>query len=249
MRSLLLVLGLLLLAGNLTADDLHFVTEEFPPFSYSRGSQAGGAISEVVQAVCSELGYHCSIEVHPWRRALRLAEDGLVDGIFTVIQSPARSQAFFITPMLVTSGYDFYTRRESDFIYRQPSDMRGKQIGVYGPSGTSFVLSEALKGVSAVDIQLVTDNQRLMLMLNAGRFGQNGVVVLNRDVARHLIEHNQLYGLRQAGHLSSISYGVGFSRKKVGAAQFELFNRSLAKLIKSGQVGVILQRYGLQPAH
>ncbi len=249
MRMSLFIFALLLCGGQAAANDLHFVTEEFPPFSYSRGNNAGGALPDVVNQVCRMLNYHCSIEVLPWRRALQLAEDGEVDGIFTVIQSPARSQAFFITPMLVTSGYDFYTRRGSDFTYQRPEDLRGRQIGVYGPSGTSFVLSEALKGVADVEIRLATNNQRLMLMLNAGRFGQNGLVLLNRDVARHLVDHHQLYGVRQAGHLAAISYGIGFSRKKVSEVQFQAFNAGLTTLIKDGQLTAILQRYGLQPVN
>ncbi len=86
-------------------------------------------------------------------------------------------------------------------------------------------------------------------MLNAGRFGSEGVVVLNRDVARHLIEHESLYAVRHAGHLASIEYGIGFSRKKVSSAQFQAFNRGLGTLRSNGQLATILQRYGLQPAN
>jgi polar amino acid transport system substrate-binding protein len=111
------------------------------------------------------------------------------------------------------------------------------------------VLSEPLKGVADVEIILATNNQRLMLMLNAGRFGQNGLVLLNRDVARHLVDHHQLYGVRPAGHLAAISYGIGFSRKKVSEVQFQAFNAGLMTLIKDGQLTTILQRYGLQPVN
>ncbi|MDZ4337435.1 MAG: transporter substrate-binding domain-containing protein [Pseudomonas sp.] len=249
LRHALFALTALIAASNSAAENLHFVTEEFPPFSYSRGAIASGALPEIVNATCLLLQWHCRIEVLPWRRALQQAEDGEVDGIFTVIQSPARHQAFLITPMLVTSGYDFYTLRSNDFHYRQPEDLRGRQVGVYGPSGTSFVLQESLKNTPDVEVKLVTNNHRLLLMLNAGRFGEQGVVVLNRDVARHLIEHEYLYALRNAGHLTSISYGIGFSRKKVSPAQFQAFNRGLGTLRNNGQLATILQRYGLQPAN
>ncbi len=246
-RKALVVLSILF-SASASAEELHFVTEEFPPFSYSRGAIASGALSEIVEATCMILQWRCSIEVLPWRRALQLAEEGEVDGIFTVIQSPARQQAFFITPMLVTSGYDFYTTRSSNFHYTQPDDLRGRQIGVYGPSGTSFILQEHLQSTPNVEVKLVTNNRRLLLMLNAGRFGENGVVVLNRDVARHLIEHEHLYALRHAGHLTSIAYGIGFSRKKVSLGQFQAFNRGLSRLRNSGQLATIVQRYGLQPS-
>ena len=73
------------------------------------------------------------IDPRPYRIALQQAEDGAVEGIFTVIQSPARRQAFLITPMLVSSGYDFYTLRSNNFHYSQPDDLRGRQVGD-GPS-------------------------------------------------------------------------------------------------------------------
>lgn len=239
----------LITAVPAAAETVHFVTEEFPPFSFSRGGIASGALPEIVNATCGLLQWHCEIEVLPWRRALQQAEDGEVDGIFTVIQSPARRKEFLITPMVVTSGYDFYTLRSNHFQFTQPDDLRGRQIGVYGPSGTSFVLQESLKNTPDVDIKLVTNNHRLLLMLNAGRFGEKGLVLLNRDVARHLIEHEYLYALRNAGHLTSISYGIGFSRKRVSPVKFQAFNRGLNTLRNNGQLATIVQRYGLQPAN
>lgn len=65
---------------------------------------------------------------------------------------------------------------------------------------------------------MVINNHRLLLMLNAGRFGKDGVVVLNHDVARHVIEHEYLYAVRHAGHLTSIAYGNGLPAKSQPSA-------------------------------
>lgn len=255
LRGMLAMLGLVLVAGPCLAIELNFATEEFRPFSYSSGRirsstgmpQADGAISDVVRAACERLQYQCNIEVYPWRRALQLAENGEVDGLFTVIRSPAREQAFYITPMLVTSRYDVYALRESGMRYRQPADMSNRTVGVYGPSGTSYILGEHLKGVANVEVELVTDNQRLLRMLNVGRFGDDGLAVLNRDVARHLIEQEKLVRVQQVGHLDSVSYGIGLSRKRFSQAQFEAFNSGVTAIIADGTVTAILYRYGLQP--
>jgi polar amino acid transport system substrate-binding protein len=248
MRSLCLVLCLLLMAPSVRAEALHFVTEELPPFSFSQGALVGGAITEIAQAVCQHLNYECIFAVYPWRRSLQLAEAGVVDAILTVIDSPERQQAFHLTPMIVTSRYDIYSLHDNDFEYRQPSDMSGQVIGVHGPSGTSFVLGELLKEVKDVKVQMTINNQRLILMLNAGRFGRNGLVVLNSDVASHLTTHNESYRLRHAGQLAEISYGIGFSRKKVSEAQFEAFTQGLRQLTEYGDIAAILQAHGLSPA-
>src|SRR5690606_23142917 len=114
------ILTLLALAAPLSAGELHFVTEDFPPFTYAtdkltsdRPRQGAGPLSEIVQAVCVRLQQRCSIEVHPWRRALAMAESGAVDGIFTVVQSPEREQHFFITRMLITSRYSVFAHERS----------------------------------------------------------------------------------------------------------------------------------------
>ena len=83
LRHALFFVTALITAVPAAAETVHFVTEEFPPFSFSRGGIASGALPEIVNATCGLLQWHCEIEVLPWRRALQQAEDGEVDGIFT----------------------------------------------------------------------------------------------------------------------------------------------------------------------
>lgn len=160
----LLVLLLSLQASVSIAAELRFVTEDFPPFTYAlktpassnAGVHADGPLVEVVLAVCERLRYRCRIDIHPWRRALDLAERGEADGIFTVVHSPERDAHFHITRMLVTSRYAVFSH-DNEYVFSQPRDLAGRTIGVYGPSGTSFVLSERLQQVPDVDMQMVPD--------------------------------------------------------------------------------------------
>ncbi|MDC6700726.1 substrate-binding periplasmic protein, partial [Leclercia adecarboxylata] len=123
-----------------------FVTEDFPPFTYpadasvsnTAGVGAAGPFVEVVSAICARLQYQCTITLYPWQRAFRLAEQGQVDGIFTLARSPQREQIFHISRMLVTSRYSVFAQADSSFVFNQPTDMAGRLVGVYGPSGTSY---------------------------------------------------------------------------------------------------------------
>lgn len=234
-----------------------FVTEEFPPFTYpasapvseTAGVAAAGPFVEVVNAVCARLQRQCTITLYPWQRAFRLAEQGRVDGIFTLAPSPQREQIFHISRMLVTSRYSVFAQADSSFVFNQPADMAGRRVGVYGPSGTSYVLSERLKSVPDVRLHLTTDNRRLLRMLQSGRFGAEGLAVLNQDVAWHLIEDELLEGIREAGEMGPISYGIGLSRKTVSAAQFEAFAQALDAAIADGTVPTILRRHQLEAAY
>ncbi|CAN7372466.1 transporter substrate-binding domain-containing protein [Pseudomonas sp. LjRoot71] len=241
-----LLLGCLLWGAPAIAQQWQFATEEFPPFTFSRGGKPpAGAVTEMVQAACAHLREQCRIDVMPWGRALRMGEEGLVDGIFTVIRAPEREQAFYISRMLVESRYDIYGPLNSTQRNLQAADLGGRRVGVYGPSGTLLVLQRALRGVADVQIETVANNQRLLLMLEVGRFGRDGVVVLNRDVARHLITWDQLRNVRQLGQLESVAYGVGFSRKKVSFEQFQAFDRALGELAAQGVLEQIARRYGV----
>jgi polar amino acid transport system substrate-binding protein len=259
MRSFPVILLIwLMLVGPASAAEWTFVTEDFPPFTFpavklgpaDAGAQrAGGPLAEVVQAVCARLGRECSITVHPWRRALHLAEEGQVDGIFTVVRSAPRERAFHISRMLVKSRYSIFARRETSFVYHQPSDLAGRMIGVYGPSGTSYILSQRLTPVDDVQVHLTADNRRLLRMLESGRFGEDGLAVLNHDVAWDLIEDEHLNGIREAGVFSTVSYGIGLSRKRFSDEQFQRFEAALVGLIADGTVPAILRHYQLEPAY
>ena len=248
----------LFLAVPTSAAEWTFVTEDFPPFTYhAEGSSqtdagahlANGPLVEIVHAVCKRLHQDCSIMVHPWQRALRQAEQGEADGIFTVVRSPQREREFHITRMLITSRYSVFARKGSSFVYSQPGDLAGRVIGVYGPSGTSYLLSERLEPVSDVQIHLTASNRRLLQMLHSGRFGEKGLAVLNQDVAWHLIKEEELDGLYEAGELARVSYGIGLSRKRFNEAQFQTFERALDALIADGTVSGILRRHQLEAAY
>ncbi|WP_278446797.1 substrate-binding periplasmic protein [Stutzerimonas kunmingensis] len=242
----------LALMGNCQADELRFVTEDFPPFTYASATatedRAAGPFVEIVEAVCARLRIDCPVQLLPWRRALALAEDGEAQGIFTVIRSPDRERAFHLTRMLVTSRYGVYARSASRFVFHRPEDLAGRSVAVYGPSGTSFVLGQHLAEVGDVTLILEADNRRLLRMLEAGRFGEQGVAVVNQDVAWHLIDQEGHSDIHEAGELQPVSYAIGLSRAAVSEAEFERFNDALEALIADGSVAAILRHHGLEPA-
>ena len=259
MRTLFsaLLTGVMLAAAPAMAGQWTFVTEDFPPFTHpsedagslEAGVLAGGPLVEIVQSVCAHLGQECSIMLHPWQRALRMAEQGEADGIFTMIRSPDREREFHISRMLVMSRYSVFARDDSAFVFSRAEDMAGRTVGVYGPSGTSYVLSEHLKSIGDVRIHMALNNRHLLNMLKSGRFGKEGLAVVNQDVAWHLIEDEKLDGLREAGELAVVYYGIGLSRKRINEAQFRAFEEALDAVIADGTVPKILRRYQLEAAY
>ena len=96
---------------------------------------------------------------------------------------------------------------------------------------------------------MTLNNRRLLNMLQSERFGQEGLAVVNQDVAWHLIEDEELHGLREAGELTVVYYGIGLSRKRVSEEQFQAFEQALDGAITDGTVPRILRRYRLEAAY
>ncbi len=73
--------------------------------------------------------------------------------------------------------------------------------------------------------------------------------MVNQDVAWHLIEDEKPDGLREAGELAVVYYGIGLSRKRINEAQFRAFEEALDAVIADGTVPKILRRYQLEAAY
>lgn len=245
-------------AWPLLAAEWIFVSEDFPPFSYPQAgsevavdaplAKAAGPLAELVELACQRLGHHCRMQVLPWRRALELAETGKVDGIFAILDVPERQRYLHVSRMLLTTRYSLFTMPAATLAYRQPSDLQNARVGVYGPSGSSLVLEALFKQTEGATLEMETDNQRVLRKLVAGRYGAQGAVLMNHDVARHLQRQLGLPALRDAGTVQAIAYGVGLSRARVSAADFQAFNAVLDELHRDGSLASIARRHQVQMA-
>ena len=234
------------------AKELTFVTEQFPPFNYAIAgtSRGAGPMADVVMVVCEKIKARCNISVLPWRRALKMTENGEVDGAFSLLRTTERESAYFFSAMVMETAYSFFADETSTFKYSQPKDLDGFTIGVYGPSGTSMALDELLKSGTTGRVSIEIDNITVLKKLSAGRYGdeKTALAVLNRDVGMHLIKTEGIRGIKPTGDFRKIAYSIGFSRKKVSEAEFIEFNEALKTLIKEGTVKTILSKYGLKAA-
>ena len=247
-----------LLAWPLLAAEWTFVSEDFPPISYPQAgsavavdaplAMAAGPLAELVELACQRLGHQCRVQVLPWRRALELAESGKVEGIFAVLDVPERQRYLHVSRMLLASRYSLFTPPGGTLTYRQPRDLQNARIGVYGPSGTSLVLEALFKQTEGATLEMETDNQRVLRKLLAGRYGAQGAVLMNHDVARYLQRVLGLPELRDAGTVQAIAYGIGLSRARVSEADFQAFNNVLGQLQRDGTLAEILRRHQLQAA-
>jgi polar amino acid transport system substrate-binding protein len=231
------------------AQTLHFVTEPFQPFNYDKDGKAAGAMVEVVQSTCVKIGVTCKIEVMPWRRALLLSQEGDADGVFSVLRLPEREEKFHITIPIIESAYVLFALTASNFVYRDPSDLAGHTIGVYGPSGTSITLNALMTGVRNAKVIVETDNTDALRLLSGGGYGENGLVMINRDVANYIEKKTGIENLREVVEIKKIQYCIAFSKKVVNEKMFLRFEDALKAQMKDGTVKTILDKYKLKQAN
>jgi polar amino acid transport system substrate-binding protein len=199
----------------------------------------------VLQAVCTELKRSCRIEVMSWRRALALAERGVVDGVLVLAERPPRRSRFHHSVPIVESRHTLFARACDDFrLGKDRSVLRGRSLAAYGPSATS----QAMLGmVAGLDVPTVIEAGNLTLRhkLAAGAYGEQGLALVNENVALHLIREHLLGGLQAAGRVKEFSYSFALVRARVGVARQREFDVALNALCRSGRTAALLSAHGL----
>lgn len=223
----------------------HFVTQHFPPYVHVHEGVVTGAVPDLITEICLALKQPCQIVGLPWRRAQQMMGQGLVEGIFVVAETTQRRQDYHLTPLHLTARHSFYALREDTLRYRTPDDLQHRTVGVYGPSGTLNTLQE-LVGERPVSISVELDNLVALRKLASGRYGQDGLALVNEAVASQLIEQHRFHNLRHAGVAKHIDYYIGLSRRRLSPEMRLRFEQEIERRCRSGQLEKHFQRYHLQ---
>ncbi|WIV98150.1 substrate-binding periplasmic protein [Kinneretia aquatilis] len=225
-----------------------FVTEAFPPYTFMQAGRAAGPMVDVLQEVCIQLGWSCRIEVLPWRRALAMAERGQADGLFTLLDTPERRELFRASSPVLDGRYTLFARAGQAFSYTGAASLTGRQVGVYGPSGSSIslrALIDTLPSADAAQLVLEPDNLTVLRKLVSGRYGEDGLAFMNESVALWLLRENGLNGLQAAGVAKQFSYSFGLSRQRINEREFRRFNKALDELCRRGRTAELIRPYAL----
>ncbi|MES2127094.1 MAG: transporter substrate-binding domain-containing protein [Pseudomonadota bacterium] len=227
-------------------ETLNFVLEPLPPFIVDEHGRPAGPMPDIVSAACEAIKVQCQFSIMPWRRAYALAESGKADGIFVFVRTPEREAAFHFSEPVMRATYAVFARQSLKLAYTRPQDLDGYTVAAYGPSGTSQVAEDLAHAAPHLRLEIEVDNPSVLRKLAAGRYGAQGVAVMNRDVGLYLIERDKVAGLKTIGDIKHNDYAIGLSRKRVAPALVERFNGAIHELNRRGTTRLIVERYGLQ---
>ena len=96
-----------------TAQELTIITEENPPFNFTKDGQPAGATTEVVQEIMHRLGVENTIIVLPWARGYKRLQTEANIALYTYGTDPRKGNAFQWVGPLYASVLVFYARKGS----------------------------------------------------------------------------------------------------------------------------------------
>ncbi|MDT9001861.1 transporter substrate-binding domain-containing protein [Paucibacter sp. APW11] len=238
---------LLLATASQAAPVRRFVTEPFAPYNFEQQGRAAGPMVDLLKAACERLQWQCTIEVLPWRRALGQAERGEVDGIFALLETPQRRAQYRFTAPLIDARYTLFSRSGQSFVYSGRDSLQGREIGVYGPSGSSAALAELSQGV-ALNSHIEPDNLTVLKKLIGGRYGEQGLAFMNESVALYLLREHKLAGLQAAGTVREFGYSIALVKQRVSEADAKALDEALQANCRSGRNAELIRAYALPAA-
>jgi polar amino acid transport system substrate-binding protein len=117
---------------------------DFPPYQYEEKGHATGIDADIVREVCKRLGIELELQIVPWKRGLRMVEEGDYSGLLTALHTEERSKFLYFTKETVHIQKNvIMARKGSGITVKGLEDLKGKTVGVvrafsYGPEFDNF---------------------------------------------------------------------------------------------------------------
>lgn len=218
---------------------IHLATVEYPPY-YGESLPHGGPVTEIIVAAFKHQGYHVKRQQMPWSRALKEAQRGTFDGIYTAWYRKDREVDFIYSKPLVNNELVFYARKGEDISFKGFESLKGYQIGVVRDYALPPELDKA-----KLQLQLANSDKINLNKLFAKRVD---LVLIDRAQGKHLIK-TQLPTLK--GKLTPIAPAINtesnhlmISRATKNAQEkAKQFDIGLNAIRESGLLDEILGRH------
>lgn len=208
-----------------------------------------GYIVEIVSQALQIEGVPFNIVYRPWLRALRETEQGRFDGLLTptVIGYP---QFNYHRVPVGYQQYCFYTKADSQWQYKKPSDLQGKRVAHLKESGFGALDAYLAANRKTIQVQEFAGSNdvsgRMFDFLGANR---TDMVIMTTDVYDFAKRTGGMHGaFKRAGCLANEALAVGLSKSDPKRALWiaARLDSGIGKLRQSGQLKNILDEYGIR---
>ena len=221
---------------------LNIVFTEWYPYTYQEGNRAKGFEIDIFRAVMGRMGVKAEFSQFPFKRCLKMIQDGKAHAIISVLKAPDRmSYILFPNASISISKTLFFTRAGKDISYKGSlKDLQKYTIGVI----SGFTYGKIFDDATYLKKEEVLDAERLINMVVNGRHDlgvENQAVI--KGVARKLGVERSIRFLYPPVHTQRLY--VGFSKAK-GLQKFAAdFSEALSQFKRTNEYREILSKYGI----
>jgi polar amino acid transport system substrate-binding protein len=229
------------------SSDLIFIGQIYPPFVLEEQNEVKGLYPDIVKEVCRKSKLNCKFKIIPFKRAIIDIEMGYEDAMMGLIKRPEREQFAIFTLPLVRSEKSYFGVKSKAGEFKTLKDLESVTVGVVRESSSKKLAVLHKEIVPSLTISEQSDNPTILRMIAAGRFGNKGLILGNRDVILHLIKaegHTAIEELLKTQQIEE--YSIAFSKKKVPLNLVEKFNTHLNEIIRTKSIDKIFQKYGIE---
>ncbi len=230
-------------AGGTEKQEVIFVTQDFPPYSYIEDGQGKGFAVDMIRQSCEYLKWRCRIKFRPWVRALNELREGQYSAGFLLGRNKEREDWLRFSQPVVSTEYGFFVNTTDSLEYKQADDLQGYRIAVYGPSNTSHALLRLAERSGGLEVYIRPDDTVGFLQLDAKRVD---AVYSNREVGLAMIRRLELKDIRYAGADRSLNYYVAFPKAFTEEKLIDQFNFALEEMQLKGRLEELATEYGLE---
>ena len=148
-----LTIGCTALSAWSVAQDLRFLTEDYPPITFLRDGKVTGYATEIVETLMKRLNIQGEIELMTWGDAYQIASSTSNVVLFSTTRTPEREKLFTWIGPIGRYNDVLYTRKGANFKVANLDDAKtlGKIGTVRGWFSEQFLKDKGFENLISVD--------------------------------------------------------------------------------------------------
>lgn len=242
-----LVQSIFIWSSNSIAKEIIIAADPWCPYNCEPNSSNPGFQVEVLREALKPFDISVRYRKMPYTRALKLAENNKIDGVFGALQG--ESQQLVFPDENVGFSYNVaVTQSDNNWWFVESEDLKGKNVVAiegysYGPK-----IDKYLKNIIPTHVNWMYGEKALKQALKLISVNRADVFFEDVNVVKHKIRELGLIGkLKVAGAVSAPQPAyIAFSKK--ANEQYDIvrkFNEGVKRLRHEGRLKKIFDKYGL----
>ncbi len=229
----------------ISADDLIYLTENFPPHNYMKNGSIDGVSVEILELIWKKMGVSktkSDIALVPWARGIKRLENEPNIVLFGMGFSQDRAKKFHWAGPYFSQTISLIAKKEKKIRINTIDDAKAFQIGVVREDIGQQTLLKL--GFDSSKLDLSSDIDMLFRLFKYERFD---LICYVENVFFDYAGRQDINGMlfETVIQIVSTNSGFGFS-KKIPVSLIKQFQTALDQLKEENAIDIILKKHGLE---